>query len=60
MLTKASKEERRRNESKFLDLCREEDLESVKTLLAEDPSLINIKDEQGNLKCKRSYISSNS
>ena len=50
MLTKASKEERRRKEENFLDLCREEDLESVKTLLAEDPSLINIKDKKGNFK----------
>ena len=48
VLTKASKEERRRKEENFLDLCREEDLESVKTLLAEDPSLINIKDKKGN------------
>ena len=37
MLNKALKE-------KFLDLCKEGDIESVKTLLAEDPSLINIKD----------------
>ena len=40
MLTEASKE-------KFLDLCEEGDLETVKTLLAEDPSLINCKDHDG-------------
>ena len=35
---------RRKEEKKFLDLCGEGDLETVKTLLAEDPSLISCKD----------------
>ena len=33
----------------FLDLCEREDVESVKTLLAKDPSLINSKDTFGNI-----------
>ena len=37
MLTEASKE-------KFLELSRGGDLETVKTMLAEDPSLISCKD----------------
>ena len=48
VLDKAAKEERRKEEEiKFLNLCYEGDAESVKTLLAEDPSLINSKDEYG-------------
>ena len=50
MLDKAAKEEKQRRkeeESKFFDLCKEGDVESVKALLAEDPSLINSKDEYG-------------
>ena len=43
----AAKEERERKEKKFLDLCKEGNIESVKTLLAEDPSLINSKDDDG-------------
>ena len=35
---------RMREEEKFLELCRKGDLETVKTLLADDPSLINCKD----------------
>ena len=31
-------------EKKFLDLCGEGDLEAIKTLLDEDPSLISCKD----------------
>ena len=38
---------RKKEEKKFLDLCYEGDVESVKTLLAEDPSLINSKDGFG-------------
>ena len=34
-------------EKEFLDLCKKGDVESVKTLLAEDPSLINSKDWSG-------------
>ena len=50
MLDRAAKEERRKKEIKFLDLCGEEgDVESVKTLLAEDPSLINSKSGFGKL-----------
>ena len=45
MLDKAAKEERRMKEDKFLNLCKEGDVESVKALLAEDPSLINSKDK---------------
>ena len=51
MATK-DKEERRMKEWKFLDLCSEGDLETVKNLLAEDPSLISCKDDYG--KCNRS------
>ena len=40
------KEEERREEEKFLDLCKEGDVESMKALLAEDPSLINSKDDE--------------
>ena len=47
MLDKTAKEERRKKEKKFLNLCREGDVESVKTLLAEDTSLINSKDYDG-------------
>ena len=45
-----SKEERREKEKNLLDFCSEGDLESVKTLLAEDPSLINSEDENGEFK----------
>ena len=45
MLDKAAKEEeekkKKEEERKFLNLCRSGDVESVKALLAEDPSLIN-------------------
>ena len=42
------KEKRRREkEEKFLELCRKGDVESVKTLLAKDPSLINSKNRWG-------------
>ena len=34
---------------RFLDLCGKGDVESVKTLLAKDPSLINSKDKIGKL-----------
>ena len=42
-------EEKRRKKvvEEFLDHCRLEDVESLKTLLAEDPSLINSKDKYG-------------
>ena len=40
-------EERREKEEKFLDLCSEGDLESVITLLAEDPSFIHCEEEDG-------------
>ena len=33
-----------KQEEKFLELCRRGDVESVKTLLTKDPSLINSKD----------------
>ena len=36
-------------EQKFFDLCFTGDVESVKTLLAEDPSLINSKHSWGKL-----------
>ena len=41
--------EKRRNEEekKFIDLCEKGDAESVKTVLAEDPSLINSKNQYG-------------
>ena len=38
--------ERRWNELEFHNLCEEEDVESVKTLLDEDPSLVNSKDPE--------------
>ena len=48
-------EKRKEEETKFLDLCGEEgDVESVKALLAEDPSLINCKDWMG-----KSYMQCN-
>ena len=37
------------DEEEFLRLCREGDVESVKTLLAKDPSLINSKAKSGKL-----------
>ena len=46
MLSKAS-------QKKFLDLCEEGDLETIKTMIAEDPSLINCKDPDDG-KCNRS------
>ena len=39
-------------EKKFLDLCKEGDLKTVKTLLAEDPSLINCEDYIGKFRIK--------
>ena len=51
MLDKAAKEaakkERQMKEDKFLNLCKEGDIESVKALLAEDPSIINSKGWNG-------------
>ena len=47
MGTKEEEERRKEEETKFLDLCYKGDVESVKTLLAEDPSLINSKDGDG-------------
>ena len=47
MATKEEEERRKEEETKFLDLCEEGDVESVKALLAEDPSLINSIDEYG-------------
>ena len=48
MATKEEDERRRKLKEKgFLDHCSEGDLESVKALLAEDPSLINNEDEDG-------------
>ena len=50
MSTKLEEERRKEEEKIFLDLCSEGDLETVKTFLAEDPSLINSKDpEKGKL-----------
>ena len=46
MLTIATMK-RTKKEEEFLDLCREEDVESVKALVAEDPSLINSKYDDG-------------
>ena len=40
----ATKEKRRMEEEKFLELCEEGDVETVKTMLAENPSLISCKD----------------
>ena len=45
VLTEASKK-------KFLELCKEGDIETVKTLLAEDPSLINCRDWRGKFRIK--------
>ena len=45
MATKEEKQRRKEEERKFLDLCYEGDVESVKALLAEDPSLINSIDD---------------
>ena len=42
-----SERQREEEEKKFLNLCREGDLESVKTFLDMDPSLLNSKDEDG-------------
>ena len=39
----------KQEEERFLDLCARGDVESVKTLLAKDPSLSNSKDEYGKL-----------
>ena len=50
MLDKAAKEEegrRKEVETKFFNLCEEGDVETVKTLLAEDPSLSNSKGRYG-------------
>ena len=51
VLTLATKEEeerrRKEEEKRFLDLYKEGDLKSLKTLLAKDPSLINSKDYRG-------------
>ena len=38
-----------KQEEEFLNLCEEGDVESVKTLLAKDPSLINSENEYGKL-----------
>ena len=38
-----------KEERQFLELCRRGDVETVKTLLAKDPSLINSKDILGKL-----------
>ena len=51
MATKEEEERRKEEETKFLNLCIEGDVESVITLLAEDPSLINSKDDDS-----KSYI----
>ena len=47
MGTKEEEERRKEEEIKFLHLCRDGEVESVKTLLAKDPSLINRKDNDG-------------
>ena len=47
MATKEEEERRKEEETKFLNLCKEGDVESVKILLAEDPSFINSKDDDG-------------
>ena len=47
MGTKEEEERREEEEIKFLVLCGNGDVESVKTLLAKDPSLINSKDDYG-------------
>ena len=44
MATRGKDERREEEEEKFLKLCEEGDLETVKTMLAEDPSLISCKD----------------
>ena len=53
MATRDKEEMRMEEENKFLELCKEGDLESVKTMLAEDPSLINSEDEYGKLEMQR-------
>ena len=45
MATKEEEERRKEEETKFFDLCKEGDVESVKALVAEDPSLINSKEK---------------
>ena len=45
MGTKEEEERRKEEERKFLNLCLEGDIESVKALLVEDHSLINSKDD---------------
>ena len=47
-----NKEKRKRKEEKFLDLCKEGDLKTIKILLAEDPSLINCKNFLGKFRIK--------
>ena len=48
MATKEEEERRKKEETKFLNLCGiDGDVESMKALLAEDPSLINSKDRIG-------------
>ena len=46
MATKEEKQRRKEEEKEFLNLCKEGDVESVKILLAEDPSLANSKDDE--------------
>ena len=47
MATREKDERREEEVKKFLKLCEEGDLESIKTLLAEDPALISCKDRYG-------------
>ena len=51
MATKKEEERRKEVEKEFLNLCKyghkEGNIESVKALLAEDPSLVNSKDYNG-------------
>ena len=44
MSTKQEKRRRAKEEIQFFELCKKGNVESVKTLLAKDPSLINSKD----------------
>ena len=45
----ATQEQRKEDENDFLNFCKEGHLNSVKTLLNKDPSLINSKDWYGKL-----------
>ena len=49
VFTNVEDKKRWEEEKRFLDICREGDLESAKTLLAEDPSLIRSNNGKGKM-----------